>query len=71
MEMIEKIANILRIEPYFFFKSPKKSMNLETESLFPRLPNSMKNQINTQIKTQINQLTSEIIKETYEILNKY
>ena len=69
MEMIEKMANILRIEPYHFFKNRKdNNAVLETESLFPRLPNSMKKQIRTQIKTQIDQSTSEILNE---ILNKY
>ena len=69
MEMIEKIANILRIEPYCFFMSPKgNNANLDTENLFPRLPNSMKKQIHTQIKTQINQSTNEILNE---ILEKY
>ena len=67
MDMIEKMANILRIEPYHFFKSPK-DVNSETEGLFPRLPNSMKKQIKTQIKAQIDLSTSEIIDE---ILNKY
>ena len=65
MEMIEKMASILKIEPYHFFKEPKDSRtNTEMESLFPRLPNSMK----TQIKTQINLSTSEILNE---ILSKY
>ncbi|MCL2442201.1 MAG: helix-turn-helix transcriptional regulator [Treponema sp.] len=69
MEMIEKMANILRIEPYHFFKNPKdKTENPETESLFPRLPNSMKKQIHTQIKTQIDLLTNETLDE---ILSKY
>ena len=57
------------IEPYHFFISPKdNSGNLETEGLFPRLPNSMKKQIQTQIKTQIDQSTNEILSE---ILSKY
>jgi len=69
MEMIERIANILKIEPYHFFICPKgNESGLETESLFPRLPNSMKKQIQTQIKTQIDQSTSEILNE---ILSKY
>ena len=69
MEMIEKIAHILRIEPYHFFKNPKDTnAHSETESLFPRLPNSMKKQIHAQIKTHINQSTNEILTE---ILNNY
>jgi transcriptional regulator with XRE-family HTH domain len=69
MELIEKMAEILRIEPYHFFKNrTDNSHNSDTESLFPRLPNSMKNQIKPQIKTQIDQSTNEILNE---ILNKY
>lgn len=69
LEMIEKMANILRIEPYHFFKSQNDNkICSETEYLFPLLPNSMKKQIQTQIKTQIDQSTSEILSE---ILSKY
>jgi transcriptional regulator with XRE-family HTH domain len=69
LELIEKMADILRIEPYYFFrKQMDNNANSETESIFPRLPNSMKKQIMTQIKTQIDQSTSEILNE---ILSKY
>ena len=72
MEMIEKIANILRIEPHHFFKNPMDNdANAGTENLFPRLPASMKKQINIQIKTQIELSTNEILQEVSEILNKY
>jgi transcriptional regulator with XRE-family HTH domain len=68
MEMIEKMAHILRIEPYHFFKNTNdNSTSIEVENLFPRLPASMKNQINDQI----NQSTSEFLKEIKEIINKY
>ena len=67
MEMIEKMADVLRIEPYHFFKN-RADTHSDTEILFPRLPNSMKKQIKTQIKTQIDQSTSEILNE---ILNQY
>jgi len=66
--MIEKMADMLRIEPYYFFKKQTDNANSETESIFPRLPNSMKKQITTQIKTQIDRSTSEILSE---ILSKY
>jgi transcriptional regulator with XRE-family HTH domain len=69
MELIEKMADVLRIEPYQLFKNQADtSLNPDTENLFPRLPNSMKNQIKTQIKTQIDQSTNEILSE---ILDKY
>jgi transcriptional regulator with XRE-family HTH domain len=69
MELIEKMADILRIEPYHFFKNrTDDNRDSETESLFPRLPNSMKNQIRSQIKTHIDQSTNEMLNE---ILDKY
>ena len=72
MEMIEKIAEILRIEPYHFFIKPDNSSNdSDAENLFPRLPNSMKKQIQMQIKTQVTHSTNEILNEINEILNKY
>jgi len=68
-EMVEKMADILRIEPYHFFKKKEnKNDNPDTENIFPLLPNSMKKQISTQIKTQLDQSTSEILNE---ILSKY
>jgi len=69
INMIEKIARVLRIEPYQFFRS--QTDTTETESLFPRLPNSMKKQIKIQIKTQIDHAASEIVNEINEILGKY
>jgi len=69
LELVEKIADILRIEPYHLFKkSAAKDDNSDTESIFPLLPNSMKKQILTQIKTQLDHSTSEILNE---ILSKY
>ena len=72
INMIEKIALVLRIEPYHFFKiQTDNSPVSDTENLFPCLPNSMKKQIKTQIKTQIDRSTSEIVNEINEILSKY
>jgi len=72
MEMIEKIADILRIEPYRFFKNQKdNSVDPDTENIFPRLPNSMKKQITTQITTQIDLSTSKILSEINQIIDKY
>ena len=69
MELIEKMADILRIEPYHFFRNlTDKEIISDTDIIFPRLPNSMKKQITTQIKTQIDRSTSEILNE---ILSKY
>ena len=72
IEMIEKIAGVLRIEPYRFFKNKTESGHYsDTDNLFPLLQNSMKKQIKTQIKTQIDQSTNEILNEINEIFNKY
>jgi len=72
IDMIEKIATVLKIEPYHFFMDrADPSLAKNTENLFPSLPNSMKKQINTQIKTQIDKSTHEILTEITEILNKY
>jgi transcriptional regulator with XRE-family HTH domain len=69
LELIEKMADILRIEPYHFFKKKvDKNDNSDTENIFPLLPNSMKKQISTQIKTQLDRSTGEILSE---ILSKY
>jgi hypothetical protein len=70
--MIEKIAGVLRIEPYnFFFFISENSNNSDTDNLFPKLPSSMKKQIQTQIKTQIDKATNEILGEINEIFIKY
>jgi hypothetical protein len=69
--MIEKMADVLRIKPYHFFKNEDEGDNSDTDNLFPRLPNSMKKQIKTQIKTQVDKSTNEIMNEIAEILNKY
>jgi transcriptional regulator with XRE-family HTH domain len=54
MELVEEMAYVLRLEPYYFFKTPKDSrLNADTENVFPRLPNAMKNQIKTEIDVSI------------------
>lgn len=55
-EMIEKIAEILRIEPYHFFRNSTEAV----DTVYPILPNSMKIEIKDQINSTIN-----------EIFNKY
>jgi transcriptional regulator with XRE-family HTH domain len=69
LELVEKMADILRIEPYHFFKKRGgRNDTSDTENIFPLLPNSMKKQISTQIKTQLDRSTNEILSE---ILSKY
>ena len=62
MEMIEKMAYVLRIEPYHLFKNQTNNpANSDTENRFPRLPNAMKNQIATQIDVSMNKVLTEIL----------
>jgi len=58
-EMIEKISNILKIEPYHLFKN-NENKSSDDESVYPLLPNTMKNKIKNQINLSID-----------EIFNKY
>ena len=79
-EMIEKIADVLRIEPYRFFKNTKNNGFIsETEKHFSRLPYAAKNQIKIKIKRQIKkqiktqiyaQINTQIKLSTNEILNE-
>jgi len=60
-EMIEKIAEVLRVEPYHLFKNKTiKNDDANNERVYPLLPNSMKIEIKCQIDKSIN-----------DILNKY
>jgi transcriptional regulator with XRE-family HTH domain len=62
MEMIEKMAYVLRIEPYHFFKTTNEnSYNADAENVFPRLPNAMKNQIKTQIDVSMSKVLTDIL----------
>ena len=61
VEMIEKFADVLRIEPYHFFRNRTEINNdSNIEKIYPLLPITMKNEIKNQIESSIN-----------EILNKY
>jgi len=65
MDMIEKFAEILRIEPYLFFiDRTKQNAENDAGKIYPKLPVSMKNEINNEIDLSI----SNIIKD---ILSKY
>jgi len=75
-EMIEKIATVLRIEPYLFFKNQTgKGGNSKIEEKFSRLPYPVKKQIQKQIKANIkahiDRSITEIFSEINEILDKY
>jgi len=59
LELIEKIAAILKIEPYHFFID-RTAKN--TENTYPKLPRSMQNEIRSELNFSIN----ELIRETFE-----
>jgi len=65
MEMIDKMAQILRIKPYhFFIDRTEQNIDIKTDNTYPKLPISMKNEIKALIDLTI-------IEGINEILNKY
>jgi transcriptional regulator with XRE-family HTH domain len=75
-EMIEKIASVLRIEPYLFFKNgTDKSGNSEIDKKYARLPYPVKKQIQKQIKANIKAhidlSVTDIFSEMNDIFDKY
>ena len=58
VEMVEKIASVLKIEPHHLFKD-RVEMSDDYKT-YPLLPNSMKDEMKNQIYSSIN-----------EIFNKY
>jgi len=56
-EMIEKIAETLKIEPYHLFVNRESKDNSHLRNFYPSLPNSMK----TEIKDEINATIAEIL----------
>jgi transcriptional regulator with XRE-family HTH domain len=72
MELIEKIAIILKIEPYLFFKSRTGNSALnEIEKGNTRMSFSAKKQLQKQVKEHINQSASQIMSEINNIIEKY
>jgi len=64
MDMIEKMAEILRIEPYLFFKNRmEQDSNNNIENIYPKLPISMKNEINDEIDLSISKVIKEILQK--------
>ena len=74
MELIEKIAKILRIEPYLFFKSRTGSALTEIEQVNTRMAHSSKKQLQKQVKAHIkkhvSQSTTQILGEINDIIEK-
>jgi transcriptional regulator with XRE-family HTH domain len=63
MDMIEKIAGILKIKPYLFFiDRTEPNADIKTENAYPNLPRSMQNEIRRQLDFSID----ELIRETLE-----
>jgi transcriptional regulator with XRE-family HTH domain len=75
--VIEKIAVILKIEPYMLFKNQTKNSLTEKkeEKTTLQLPyyvnKQLQKQLKTSIKKHINQNTSRILAEITEIVGKY
>jgi transcriptional regulator with XRE-family HTH domain len=60
MDMIEKIAGILRIKPYhFFIDRTEEEADIK---IYPKLPKSMQNELRSELNFSIN----ELIRETLE-----
>jgi len=63
MDMIEKIAAILRIKPYhFFIDRTEQNPDINVENTYPKLPKSMRNEIRSELNFSMN----ELIRETLE-----
>jgi transcriptional regulator with XRE-family HTH domain len=57
IEMIEKLAGILRIEPYHLFKNRVgKNSDSDPENAYPSLPNAMKTELKNKIDTSISEI---------------
>lgn len=73
--VIEKIAAILKIEPYLLFKGQDESKITEITEKTSHLPyfinKQLQKQLKTRIKAQINQSTSQILTEITEIVSRY
>ena len=64
MDMIEKIAAILKIEPYhFLIDRTAKNTEANTENAYPKLPRSMQNEIRSELNFSMNELIREILEK--------
>jgi transcriptional regulator with XRE-family HTH domain len=64
MEMVEKIAAILRIQPHhFFIDRAEQNAGINSESAYPRLPASMKKEIRSELSFSMNELIREILEK--------
>jgi transcriptional regulator with XRE-family HTH domain len=64
MDMIERIANILKIKPYhFFIDQTEQDTGINTENNYPKLPRSMKKEIRKKLDFSIDELIREMLEE--------
>jgi transcriptional regulator with XRE-family HTH domain len=62
MDMIEKMAIILRIKPYhFFIDRTENGIYSNIEQPYPKLPESMKKEIKTKIDLSMDTIINEIL----------
>jgi transcriptional regulator with XRE-family HTH domain len=63
MDMIEKMAKNLRIDPYHFFinRFNEQENHTEITDVYPELPKSMKNEIKGKIELAFNEVINEIL----------
>jgi transcriptional regulator with XRE-family HTH domain len=76
MDLIEKIAKTLRIEPYLFFKSKTAKNSLteigqETATMPYSSKKLLQKQVKAHIKNHNNKSTSQIVNEITAIIEKY
>jgi transcriptional regulator with XRE-family HTH domain len=73
--VIEKIAFILKIEPYLLFKGHTKDEFVKSSEEKNNLPyyinKQLQKHLKTYIKKQMNQSTSQILAEITDIVSKY
>jgi transcriptional regulator with XRE-family HTH domain len=53
VEMIDKIAQALRIEPYHLFVNRINKTDVSLQDIYPKLPKSMKEDIISQVHTSL------------------
>jgi len=64
IDMIEKIAAILRIKPYhFFIDRTEQNEDINIESPYPKLPKSMRNEIRSELNFSMNELIRELLEK--------
>jgi transcriptional regulator with XRE-family HTH domain len=64
MDMIEKIAAILKIRPYLFFiDHTEQSPDTNNVNSYPKLPRSMQNEIRRKLDFSIDELIRETLEE--------